>query len=87
MGAGPIGLMTLLWARFAGARAIVVSEILLDRRELALKLGAEPPLTRGCTIPPPRWRGDGAGPDVIFECIGEAGTMAQAIVTPRAAAA
>ena len=41
MGAGSIGLMTLLWARFSGARAIVVSELQLDRREVALKLGAD----------------------------------------------
>src|SRR5207249_5266787 len=37
MGAGPIGLVTLLWARFAGARAIVVSEMAEGRRSMALK--------------------------------------------------
>jgi (R,R)-butanediol dehydrogenase/meso-butanediol dehydrogenase/diacetyl reductase len=80
MGAGSIGLMTLLWARFAGARAIVVSELLLDRREVALKLGADAavdPRMRSPTAAMTRLTG--AGPDVIFECIGEAGTMAQAI--------
>jgi (R,R)-butanediol dehydrogenase / meso-butanediol dehydrogenase / diacetyl reductase len=86
MGAGPIGLVTLLWARHAGARAIVVSEPLIERRDLALKLGADLAVD-------PRMRNPaaamtqlcGAGPDVIFECIGSPGTLAQAIThAPRA---
>jgi threonine dehydrogenase-like Zn-dependent dehydrogenase len=74
MGAGSIGLMTLLWARFAGARAIVVSELLLDRREVALKLGADAAVD-------PRMHSPAAAMTRLtgFECIGEAGTMAQAI--------
>jgi len=80
MGAGSIGLMTLRWARFAGARAIVVSELLLDRREVALKLGADAAVDPRMHSPAAAMtRLTGAGPDVIFECIGEAGTMAQAI--------
>jgi (R,R)-butanediol dehydrogenase/meso-butanediol dehydrogenase/diacetyl reductase len=80
MGAGSIGLMTLLWARFAGACAIVISELLLDRRELALKLGADAAVDPRMHSPSATMtRLTGAGPDVIFECIGEAGTMAQAI--------
>jgi (R,R)-butanediol dehydrogenase/meso-butanediol dehydrogenase/diacetyl reductase len=80
MGAGSVGLMTLLWARFAGARAIVVSELLLDRREVALKLGADAAVDPRMHSPAAAMtRLTGAGPDVIFECIGEAGTMAQAI--------
>ena len=85
MGAGPIGLMTLLWARFAGARAIVVAEFLLDRRELALKLGADAAVDPRMHNPAHALsRLTGAGPDVIFECIGEPGTMAQAMTfAPR----
>ncbi len=80
MGAGSIGLMTLLWARFAGARAIVVSELLLDRREVALKLGADAAIDPRMHSPSATMqRLTGAGPNVVFECIGEAGTMAQAI--------
>ena len=80
MGAGSIGLMTLLWARFAGARAIVVSELVLDRREVALKLGADAAVDPRMHSPAAAMtRLTGAGPDVIFECIGETGTMAQAI--------
>lgn len=85
MGAGMIGLVTLLWARFAGARAIVVSEPLLDRREIALKLGADAAVDPRMHSPAAAMaRLTGAGPDVIFECIGEPGTMAQAIsLAPR----
>jgi (R,R)-butanediol dehydrogenase/meso-butanediol dehydrogenase/diacetyl reductase len=80
MGAGGIGLMTLLWARFSGARAIAVSELQLDRREVALKLGADVAVDPRMHSPAAAMvRLAGAGPDVIFECIGEAGTMAQAI--------
>src|SRR5271155_1408162 len=84
MGAGPIGLMTLLWARYAGARAIVVSEIQMHRRDLALKLGADAAVDPRMHNPAAAMaRISGAGPDVVFECIGQPGTLAQAIVTAR----
>jgi (R,R)-butanediol dehydrogenase / meso-butanediol dehydrogenase / diacetyl reductase len=85
MGAGPIGLITLLWARFAGARTIVMSEPLLERRDLALKLGADSAVDPRMHNPAAEMaRITGAGPDVIFECIGAPGTMAEAITyAPR----
>jgi len=80
MGAGPIGLITLLWARFAGARAVVVSELVLERRELALKMGADAAVDPRMHNPSAAMKNlTGAGPDVIFECIGAPGTLAQAI--------
>lgn len=80
MGAGPIGIVTMLWARLAGARAIVVSEIAEHRRRMALAMGADAAVD-------PRMRNPagmvekltGRGPDVVFECIGAAGTIAEAI--------
>jgi (R,R)-butanediol dehydrogenase / meso-butanediol dehydrogenase / diacetyl reductase len=85
MGAGPIGLVMLLWARFAGARAVVVSELVLARRERALKLGADAvvdPRMHNPTVAMNRL--SGAGPDVVFECIGAQGTLAEAIAyAPR----
>jgi (R,R)-butanediol dehydrogenase / meso-butanediol dehydrogenase / diacetyl reductase len=84
MGAGPIGLMTLLWARYAGARAIVVAEIQMYRRDSALKLGADAAVDPRMHNPAAAMaRISGAGPDVVFECIGQPGTLAQAIVTAR----
>lgn len=80
MGAGSVGLMTILWARFAGARTIVVSEVLLPRRELALKLGADAAVDPRLRNPATEMvRLTGAAPDVVFECIGAPGTLAQAI--------
>ena len=80
MGAGTMGLVTLLWARFAGARAIVVSEVQMPRRDLALKLGADVALDPRLRNPAAEMaRLTGSGPDVVFECIGAPGTLAQAI--------
>jgi len=80
MGGGPIGMVTLIWARFAGARAIVVSELVMDRRELALKIGADVAVDPRMHSPAAAMsRLTGTGPDVIFDCIGAPGTMAQAI--------
>ena len=84
MGAGPIGLMTLLWARYAGARTIVVSEIQMHRRDLALKLGADSAVDPRMHNPAAAMaRISGAGPDVVFECIGQPGSLAQAIAIAR----
>ncbi|MGH7249188.1 MAG: zinc-dependent alcohol dehydrogenase, partial [Pseudomonadota bacterium] len=85
MGAGPIGLVTLLWARFAGARTIVVSELMMQRREMALKLGADATVDPRMHNPAAAMAHiSGAGPDIVFECIGEPGTLAQAITyAPR----
>jgi (R,R)-butanediol dehydrogenase / meso-butanediol dehydrogenase / diacetyl reductase len=84
MGAGPMGLMPLLWARFAGARAIVVAEFQLHRRDLALKLGADAAVDPRMHNPAAAMaRISGTGPDVVFECIGQPGTLAQAITMAR----
>jgi (R,R)-butanediol dehydrogenase/meso-butanediol dehydrogenase/diacetyl reductase len=40
-GAGPIGLGALLWLRLLGARHVAVADLLPDRRERALALGAD----------------------------------------------
>ncbi|HLK86468.1 MAG TPA: alcohol dehydrogenase catalytic domain-containing protein [Candidatus Binataceae bacterium] len=79
MGAGPIGLTTMLWARFAGARAIVVSEPNEHRRRLALKMGADAAVDPRMHNPSGRVEAlTGAGPQVIFECVGAPGAIAEA---------
>ncbi|MEZ5817870.1 MAG: alcohol dehydrogenase catalytic domain-containing protein [Hyphomicrobiaceae bacterium] len=88
IGAGPIGLATTAFARRAGARDVVVSEIDATRRQRALRLGAS-------SLIDPAAGGSidlGAGglaqsfrdltggpPDVVFECVGVPGMLAQAI--------
>jgi L-iditol 2-dehydrogenase len=41
VGAGPVGLMHIQMAKIFGAQKVIVSEILDDRREMALKFGAD----------------------------------------------
>jgi len=83
-GAGPIGLAVALWARFMGARDVVVSEPAAERRKLALSMGAT------AVIQPTEELGDqfadvaGGPPDVLFECVGAPGLIQQCIeIAPR----
>ena len=71
LGAGPIGLAVTLFARAAGARRVVVAEPGETRRALAEQLGAEVV----AAAEPLR----GPAPDVVFECVGIPGTLAQAM--------
>lgn len=80
IGAGPIGLAVIAFAKMAGARDIVVSEIDPVRRERAATLGAT------CLIDPAaspvgeafRAATDGA-PEIVFECVGAHGLIRQCI--------
>lgn len=86
MGAGPIGLVTLQWAKFAGAKAIVVSEMAEGRREVALQMGAAAavdPRLQNPAAALAKLTGAQTGPDVVFECIGSAGTLAEAVAYSR----
>jgi 2-desacetyl-2-hydroxyethyl bacteriochlorophyllide A dehydrogenase len=80
LGAGTIGLLTLLVARAHGARRIVMTNRSAGKREQALRLGA------GAALDP---RGPGAGQaivtalggeqaDVVFDCVAVQDTMDQA---------
>ncbi|MGH7905560.1 MAG: zinc-dependent alcohol dehydrogenase [Candidatus Binataceae bacterium] len=84
MGAGPIGLVTALWARFAGARAIVVSDPVETRRKIALAMGADAAVDPRFQNPLGRLaRISGGPPDIVFECAGVAGSLAEAISYAR----
>ncbi len=84
MGAGPIGLVTLQWARFAGARTIVVSEMADGRRDKALAMGADAAVHPRVKNPAALIQEmTGAPPDVIFECIGAGGTLDEAVTYAR----
>ena len=67
VGAGPIGLAVILFARVAGAREIVVAEPGEGRRALAERLGATGVESADAA----------AGADIIFECVGVPGVLAQ----------
>ncbi len=80
MGAGPIGLSTLIWAKAKGASAVVVSELAPGRTELAMKLGASAVVNPTEGDPADAVRSiTGRPPDVVFECIGVKSTLGAAI--------
>ncbi len=77
VGAGPIGLAVVAFARFAGARGIAVSEIDPVRRARAETFGATALLDpAGAALAD---MVTGAAPEVIFECVGVPGLLQQCI--------
>jgi threonine dehydrogenase-like Zn-dependent dehydrogenase len=80
MGAGPIGLATLLWCKAKGAKTVIVSELAAGRAELARRLGATEVVNPTIRDPAERMRElTGRGPDLVFECIGVKSTLDSAI--------
>ena len=84
MGAGPIGLTVALWAKFFGARDVVVSELADSRAALAKKMGAnhviKPDLKADAAALLTQFSDlTGAAPDIIFECVGAPGLLQQCI--------
>jgi len=80
IGAGPIGLVTIAGARDTGASAIVVSEPSPSRRAIALRMGADAAVDPRVINPLGKLRTIAAnGPDVVFDCAGAPGSLAEAI--------
>lgn len=75
IGAGPIGLAVMLFARFAGAVRITVSELDPTRRQRAADLGATSVIDPGSEPLGPALARSGGTPDVIFECVGAPGLI------------
>jgi (R,R)-butanediol dehydrogenase/meso-butanediol dehydrogenase/diacetyl reductase len=87
IGAGPIGLACALWARFFGARSVVVSETAPARLALAARFGATHGIDASREIVAGAFqRETGATPDLVFECVGNPGLIQQCIMLapPRA---
>lgn len=70
LGAGPIGLAVLLWARTNGVGHVTVSDPVAPRRAAALALGAT------AAVAPEELEG---APDVVIECAGRPGMFDQAV--------
>jgi (R,R)-butanediol dehydrogenase/meso-butanediol dehydrogenase/diacetyl reductase len=80
MGAGPIGLSTLVWCKARGASTILVSELAAGRADLAMRLGATEVVNPKEKDPAERMRElTGRAPDLVFECIGVKSTLESAI--------
>jgi len=84
VGAGPVGLATILWAKFLGARHVIVSEKAEVRKAMAARFGATDAIDPSLPLTPQVERIAGAGPDVIFECVGAPGMIAATMMdAPR----
>ncbi len=80
MGAGPIGLATLVWCKAKGASAVVVSEPAPKRAALALRMGATAVVDPREINPSHKLRElTGHRPEVIFECVGVKSSLSSAI--------
>jgi L-iditol 2-dehydrogenase len=88
VGAGPIGLLTLLAARLRGAGSIVVTDRNPHRLEVARLLGAELTVDVESTDPVAAVMAatGGRGADVVFEAVGINATVAQSLAVARAGA-
>jgi 2-desacetyl-2-hydroxyethyl bacteriochlorophyllide A dehydrogenase len=76
IGAGPVGLAVTMWARRMGAGEIVVSDPSTGRREAAPAFGAS-------AVADPEHEELGQGFDVVFECVGAPGLIAEAAAAIR----
>jgi (R,R)-butanediol dehydrogenase/meso-butanediol dehydrogenase/diacetyl reductase len=84
IGAGPVGLAVMLWAKFLGARHIIVSEKAQVRKEMAAKFGATDAVDPNMPLTPQVEAIAGKGPDIIFECVGAPGLINMAMMdAPR----
>jgi len=81
LGAGPVGLAVSFWCRFMGAFHITVTEPETLRRESATQFGADVSLSAGipAEVMPEIVRAAGGPPDVVFECMGVPGMIAEAV--------
>lgn len=78
-GAGPIGLAVAMWARFLGARDVVISEFAEQRKALATQLGASAVIDPAANLAEQFADASGGAPDIIFECVGAPGLMQQCV--------
>lgn len=87
LGAGAIGLSCLQAAKAAGAEFAIVSEPIAERRELAVKLGADAVIDPTTTDAPHAIMDatDGDGADVVFEAAGEVETCEQSAFAAKSA--
>jgi (R,R)-butanediol dehydrogenase/meso-butanediol dehydrogenase/diacetyl reductase len=79
LGAGPIGLAVAFWARRAGASKVVMQDIAPHQRERALEMGATDFIVDREDPVGASTRALGGLADIVFECVGIPGLIAQAV--------
>ena len=85
LGAGPIGLAVAFWAKRFGAAKVAVQDIAEFQRQRALDMGADAFVVDPQDPVGSAERGLGGKADIVFECVGIPGLIAQAVeqVKPR----
>ncbi len=80
IGTGPIGAGVIQFAKLAGAKRVIVSEMSEERRQLALAVGATDVIDPTAGDLGEQLRAiAGQLPNVVFECVGVPGLIQQAI--------
>lgn len=79
LGAGPIGLAVAFWARRAGATKVVMQDVARHQRERALEMGATDFVVDRADPVGASTRALGGLADIVFECVGVPGLIAQAV--------
>lgn len=83
LGAGPIGLAVAFWARRAGASKVVIQDIAPHQRERALEMGANAFVVDRDAPVEAASRALNGSADIVFECVGVPGLIAQAVQQVR----
>ncbi len=79
LGAGPIGLAAAFWARRMGAAKVAVQDIAEFQRGRALEMGADMFVVDPADPIGSAERALGGKADIVFECVGMPGLIAQAV--------
>lgn len=79
LGAGPIGLAVAFWARRYGAGRVIVQDLAEWQRDRALQMGAHDFVVEPADPIGSAERALGGKADVVFECVGVPGLIAQAV--------
>lgn len=85
LGAGPIGLATASWAKRMGAAKVAIQDISEFQKGRALEMGADVFVVEPADPVGSAERALGGKADIVFECVGVPGLIAQAVeqVRPR----
>ncbi len=83
LGAGPIGLAVAFWARRFGAARVVVQDLAEWQRDRALQMGAHDFVVDPADPVDGASRAVGGKADIVFECVGVPGLIAQAVEQVR----
>jgi (R,R)-butanediol dehydrogenase/meso-butanediol dehydrogenase/diacetyl reductase len=79
VGAGPIGLAVAFWARRLGARRVVLQDVAQHQQDRALGMGATGFVVDRDDPVGAAERALGGKADIVFECVGLPGLIAQAV--------